>query len=1278
MSQSRRTRRRLARGTAAAAVAALAGALLGAPAHAGIVPEPIAYPASAPLTLTPVGSYETGVFDASAAEIVTYHAGTQRLFVVNAQAGLVEVLDVSDPAAPAKLFEIAADGVANSVAVRADGLGVIAFEAVPKTAPGSLVFFDATASAPSVLGSVQVGALPDMVALSADGSYAVVANEGEPADDFSVDPEGSIGVVRLPSALAAPSQSDVRTADFHAFEAGGAKTLPEDVRVFGPAPHGDELPVSRNLEPEYIAIDGGTAYAALQEANAVAVVDLASATVTDIWPLGFKDHGAPGQGIDPSDRDGGFDIRTFEGLKGVYMPDGLNAYQAGGQTYLVTANEGDAREWGDYVEPSRVKDLGKGGLAPVCADSPLAALTGDADLGRLNVTTADGLDAAGECYEELYSFGSRSFSIWTTDGTQVFDSGDEFERITHAANPEFFNSNHTESNLEGRSDDKGPEPENLAIGQVGDKTYAFIGFERVGGVAVYDITVPAAAEFVSYVNNRNFAESVEAGGSLAAAGDLGAEGLAFTPAADAPGGVPLLAVGNEVSGTTTLFEVSGEGVVPPAETITIDVLGINDFHGRIQAEAPSAGAAVLAGAVAQLRGENPNTLFVSAGDNIGASTFASFSQEDNPTIDALGAAGLDLSVVGNHEFDRGFADLTDRVIPRFAAATGADGADFALGANVYRKGTKTPALREYALREVDGVTVGFIGTVTEQTAAMVSPTGIADIEFGDQLEAADRVAAQLRDGDPANGEADVVVLLTHEGSAGTDCAAIATEDTLYGELVREASPAIDAILSGHTHQSYACEYDVEGWAGLKRPVLQAHQYGTTLGKVSIEVDPETKRVLSLGSELLPLVGTDGAALYPADPAVAALVDEAVAESEVVGGVRVGQITADILRGGDAGSDRGVESALGNSVADFHLWATSNESFGGEPAQIAFMNPGGLRADLLYGTDGTVTFKQAADVQPFANTLVTLDLTGAQIKAVLEEQWQPEGSSRPKLHLGISEGLSYVYDPEAPRGEHVLSVSFEGEEIADDAVFRVVANSFLAAGGDNFFTFAEGTGSTDTGQIDLEATVAYFQAHDAVSPAPLGRAVVAGTDWAEVSLSAGTVEQGGSIEVTVSGLEEGQQVTAELHSDPIVVEGIPAADASGTTTFTLEVPAGFATGAHTLFVASTGLEPIATPLTVTAAAGGGSDDGDDDGSGTGSGDDDGAGAGSGSGSGSGTGTGGAGSGDGSGTGIGAGDLVNTGAQTGLFVGLALLLLTAGGVMVAARRRRQLAAEATEAP
>lgn len=266
---------------------------------------------------------------------------------------------------------------------------------------------------------------------------------------------------------------------------------------------------------------------------------------------------------------------------------------------------------------------------------------------------------------------------------------------------------------------------------------------------------------------------------------------------------------------------------------------------------------------------------------------------------------------------------------------------------------------------------------------------------------------------------------------------MATEKTAYGELARGASTNVDAIFSGHTHQGYSCPYPVKGWpSSMERPVVQTHEYGSTLDRVKITVDRRSKKPVALSGSLVELTRTNDAGetvpALPADHRVARVVEKAAERAEVVGAEPVGKISADILRGGtESEADRGVESSMGTLLADMQLWATSNEDFGGEPAQIALMNPGGLRADLLYGTNGNLTYEDVANVQPFGSTLWTEDLTGKQLKSVLEEHWQPDGSSRPKLHLGISEGLDYTYTENAARGSHIISMSFHGEPIADD-------------------------------------------------------------------------------------------------------------------------------------------------------------------------------------------------------------------------------------------------------
>lgn len=591
--------------------AASAGSLLAltvvAPASATVVvDDPVVHSAADPsLKIAPVGTHSTGIFDESAAEIVAHYAAGDRTLVVNAQQGVIDVLDASDPTTPEQLTQIAsagtavADGaaipsgsVANSVAVRDDGLAVVAVEAPEKTDPGWLMFVDVREEEPVSLGAIAVCSQPDSVVLSPDGAHAVVANEGEPAEDYSVDPEGSVGVIAMPGSVDAAGQSDYRTADFHAFE---GDALPEGVRIYGGREDAGtgtpERPVSENLEPEYSAVIGGRAYTTLQENNAVAITDLATATVEDIVPLETTD--LRDVSFDVSDRDDAIDPANWPATA-FRAPDTIQAVEIDGEPHLVTANEGDLRDWDAFSEESRVKDFGTDGVPALCESvtegtgMSLEELTADENLGRLTATTADGLSDEGDCYSEIHVSGSRSFSVLDADGNEVFDSGSLFEEITAQAHPDFFNSNHSETNFEGRSDDKGPEPEAIEVGAVGDRTYAFVGFERVSGFAAVDISDPRSPEFVTYVNNRDFSVSGEDEPErFEEAGDLGPESIEFVPGAEAPGtsggsaAAAMLIVGNEVSGTTTYYTVedllaggpTNEPSADPTEDPTADPTG---------------------------------------------------------------------------------------------------------------------------------------------------------------------------------------------------------------------------------------------------------------------------------------------------------------------------------------------------------------------------------------------------------------------------------------------------------------------------------------------------------------------------------------------------------------------------------------------------------------------------------------------------------------------------------------------------------------------------------
>jgi hypothetical protein len=585
---------------------------------------PVVEATPAGLTLEKIGGYSTGLYEVSAAEIPAFDAASKRLFVVNAQAGAVDVLNLAHPANPVKIGTLDATAVLagaeiNSVAVF-NGIVAVAIQAPVKTDPGRMALYRAADL--SLISSVTIGAQPDMITFTPDGTSVLVANEGEPSDDYQTDPEGSISIIDVRN-LAAPV---VRTADFTAFNGQETTLRTAGVRIYGPG-----ATAAKDLEPEYIAIsaDGTTAWVTLQENNALAKVNIATATVTNVLPLGYKDHGVAGNELDASDRDNLINIKTRPGLLGMYLPDSMASYSAGGQTYLVTANEGDARAWGEdnpaylgtqdptlgFIEelrvsaltraagwqtvPPQLRSVGTPPLAGALLDPAVFGYCGATgaspgtcnaagELGRLNISWVQGYktdalgvplrfnattgleDPAGDrlMYDKLYSYGARSFSIWNANGGLVWDSGAAIEQFLNSPDCKlgsarnipcatYFNSGHNEGNaLDSRSDAKGPEPEGLAVGKIGNKTFAFIGLERMGGVLVYDITNPAAPTRVDYLNTRDEWVSQPDATNLATVGDLGPEGLVFIPAAQSPNGKPLLVVGNEVSGTTAVLQLN--------------------------------------------------------------------------------------------------------------------------------------------------------------------------------------------------------------------------------------------------------------------------------------------------------------------------------------------------------------------------------------------------------------------------------------------------------------------------------------------------------------------------------------------------------------------------------------------------------------------------------------------------------------------------------------------------------------------------------------------------
>ncbi|MBK6911769.1 MAG: T9SS type A sorting domain-containing protein [bacterium] len=505
--------------------------------------------------LTFVGQYQTGIYDAGACEISAFDPVTERLFVVSAAASSILVLDLSNPATPTLLFTIvgAPFGASfNSVAIH-NGIVAAAVEAAPQTNPGKIVFFDTNGN---YLNDVPAGALPDMVTFSPNGRYVLSANEGQPNDAYTIDPEGSVTIVDLAGGVLSPV---VQTASFAAFNGQEAALRAQGIRIYGPGANS-----AMDFEPEYIAVDAAsaTAYVTLQENNAMAVIDIATATVTALHPFGYKNHNLAGNRLDPSDQAGdGIDIANWP-VFGMYQPDGIAAYEVGGATYLVTANEGDARAYSGLNEEIRMRSGIT--LDPVLYPNA-ATLRDNLNLGRLRLTNQLGNTDSDAQFEAMYAYGARSFSIWDENGNQVFDSGDDFEVRLAGMLPAVFNSSNSgNQSFDSRSDDKGPEPEGVVVAEVCGRTFAFIGLERIGGVMIYDITDPANSYYVDYVTARDFSVVVNPAdsASLAAVVELGPEGVLFVSANDSPNGQAMLVLSNEINGSVTVYTMECDEILP--------------------------------------------------------------------------------------------------------------------------------------------------------------------------------------------------------------------------------------------------------------------------------------------------------------------------------------------------------------------------------------------------------------------------------------------------------------------------------------------------------------------------------------------------------------------------------------------------------------------------------------------------------------------------------------------------------------------------------------------
>jgi hypothetical protein len=503
------------------------------------------------ITVKEIGRYSAGastVADEPRTEIAAYDPGSKRLFSVNLNLRRLDVLDLSAPASPVLAQSVSLGGKPNSVAVH-NGVVAVAVEGTQKTDPGTVQFFNVSGA---LLNTLTVGALPDMLVFSPNGKWLLVANEGEPNSYNqvdSLDPSGSVSVIDMRPGVTSLTQLDVRTAGFNL-------AIPQEnassIRIFGP-----NATIANDLEPEYISVshDSKTAWVTLQENNAIGILDIGTATFTKMVGLGFKDHNLAGNKLDASDRDvpgssnnGIINIRNWP-VFGMYQPDAIASFRVKGETYLVMANEGDARDYPGFAEEARVGALTLDAASFAAQGYPgvttgANGLRNNDNLGRLTVTNTLGNTDGDAEFEKLYAFGARSFSIRNATGALIYDSADDLEQRTKTLVPTLFNSDGTTGSFDTRSDNKGPEPEAIAVGKISGNTYAFIGLERTGGVMVYDVSDPSKPEFETYINT--------------APTDLAPEGLIFVKKQDSPSGKPLIIVSYEISNTITIFEIQKE------------------------------------------------------------------------------------------------------------------------------------------------------------------------------------------------------------------------------------------------------------------------------------------------------------------------------------------------------------------------------------------------------------------------------------------------------------------------------------------------------------------------------------------------------------------------------------------------------------------------------------------------------------------------------------------------------------------------------------------------
>jgi 2',3'-cyclic-nucleotide 2'-phosphodiesterase (5'-nucleotidase family)/DNA-binding beta-propeller fold protein YncE len=1059
------------------------------------------------LSTTPtnaLGFQALGSLGLGGAEISAFDPGSARLYVTS-NAGL-QVVDLSNPAAPSLIgtINLTTLGFATtdvtSVAIR-NGIVAVALPDANKALAGKVVFVAAADGA--LLGSVDVGALPDMLTFTPDGTKVLVANEGEAVSDANFGGEGSVSIIDLSGGV---EGATVQTASFAAFNGQEAALRAAGVRIFA------GQTVSQDVEPEYIAVssDGANAMVTLQEANAVAILDIATATFTSIVPLGTKDFSD--LLADFSDRDGAgnatlMNLTTGNPVFGLYMPDAIDSYQSGGQTYYVIANEGDDRD--DFLATDETIRVGSGNYdLDNTAFPDEATLKANADLGRLTVSNAPGLrgdtDNDGDI-DQILAYGGRSFSILDAAGRIVFDSADLIERIVAQQFPAQFD--------DSRSDNKGPEPEGIEIATIAGRTYAMVGLERSHLTLTFDVTDPANVTYT---------------GAAQRTGDLNPEGQLFISAADSPTGQALLVTSNEVSNNISVFGITD------APAYTLQILHYYGESGLLGTTT----AARMGALIDRFDDEYANTLVLGEGDSfipgpwlvggvdpsLNAVAGIGSTALGRPDIAIMNAFGTDASALGNHEFDLGSSVLSGAV-----GASGAwAGAQFPLltanldfsadsalrgladaslggtGSNAFA-GQETTAIKgkiaPYAISTQGGEKIGLIGITTFELLVKSSPTGTVPKD----------------DANPATADLEEVALYVQNAvdalrAAGVNKIVLLDQlDTIErNKALAPLVSGIDIMVAGGGHERMGDETDTAvGFNGHSAdfipdayPIVAAGKDGkatlivttdteyTYLGRLVVDFN-------AAGEIILPNLDTSINGAYASTEATlqAAYGTTQTADQIVAGsviGAKVDAITdaisavviakdsrvwgyTDVYLEGDRAFGRAQEVNLGDLTADANLLKAVRALDGGIVGSLK--NGGGLRASIgSIDEDGAkvapaanpLTGKPAGGISTldienalrFDNKLMVFDTTPEGLKAILEFAAGLTPGNGGYMQLG---GIRVSFDPDNAVGSKVQNIAMVGlngqvlARIVEDGVvsadapatISMVALNFNVNGGDGY-------------------------------------------------------------------------------------------------------------------------------------------------------------------------------------------------------------------------------------